>query len=113
MQQNIHLFGGDPGRVTVIGESAGAGAIMHHIAAYGGEQGEGKLPFQRAICQSASVHNPTADPGLEDAVTQQFLDAANVSSIDEARGLSTDVLQAANKAVVFGSPFGLYTFRSS
>lgn len=84
---------------------------MHHIAAYGGEQGPGKLPFQRAICQSASVHNPTSSKELEDDVTRQFLTAANVTSINDARGLTTEALMAANKAVVFVAPYGLYTFR--
>lgn len=84
---------------------------MHHIAAYGGEQGHGKLPFQRAICQSASVHNPTSSKELEDATTRRFLTAANVTSVEEARGLTTEALMAANKAVVYAAPYGLYIFR--
>ncbi len=31
VQKYICLFGGDPRRITVMGESAGAGSIMHHI----------------------------------------------------------------------------------
>ena len=31
VQQYIHLFGGDKDRVTVFGESAGGGSIMHQI----------------------------------------------------------------------------------
>jgi carboxylesterase type B len=48
----ISKFGGDGNQITVMGESAGGGIIMHHITANGGE---GKpLPFQQvrttALC---------------------------------------------------------------
>ena len=32
-KDNIHLLGGDPTQVTAMGESAGAGSIMHHLVA--------------------------------------------------------------------------------
>lgn len=111
VQKYVHLFGGHPNRVTVMGESAGAGSIMHHIAAYGGSERGRRLPFQQAICQSASVRNPTRSKKLEDDVLGQFLAACNVSTVREARQLSSDVLMAANKEVVKYSPYGLYTFR--
>lgn len=50
VQKYIHLFGGDKDRVTVFGESAGGGSVMHQITAYGGEKGP--VPFQAAIPQS-------------------------------------------------------------
>ena len=37
-QQYIHKFGGNASDVTVLGESAGGGIIMHSITAYGGDR---------------------------------------------------------------------------
>lgn len=36
LSQQIHLFGGDPDRVTIWGESAGAGSVLQHLVAHGG-----------------------------------------------------------------------------
>jgi cholinesterase len=111
IQKYIHLFGGDPDRVTVIGESAGAGSIMHHITSYGGAKGPGQLPFKQAIMQSASIHNPTQSKLLEERVFQSFLEGAGASTLEEARGLPSETLQLANKKIIFSAPFGLYIFR--
>jgi carboxylesterase type B len=111
VQKYIHLFGGGFSRVTVKGESAGAGSIMHHITAYGGAQGPGKLPFQQAVLQSASVHNPVQSKLLEGELFQTFLAAAGVDTLDEARQLPSETVQLENKKVVYNAPFGLYNFR--
>ncbi|KAI6871338.1 hypothetical protein KC323_g1925 [Hortaea werneckii] len=36
VQKYIHLFGGDPDHVVIAGDSAGAGSVAFHMAAYGG-----------------------------------------------------------------------------
>ena len=47
--QNVSAFGGDPGNVTVMGESAGANAVLGLLASPGSEG-----LFHRAIVQSAT-----------------------------------------------------------
>ena len=96
-----------------MGESAGAGSIMHHITSYGRTKGPGQLPFQQAVLQSASIHNPVQSKLLEENVFQNFLAAANVSTLDEARLLPSETLQLANKKIIYSAAFGLYIFRKN
>ena len=51
VRDNIASFGGDPGRVTIFGESAGGGAVMSVMLM---PQAEGL--FHRAIAQSNWIH---------------------------------------------------------
>lgn len=107
VQKYIHLFGGDPSRVTVFGQSAGAGSIMHQITAYGGL--EHHSPFQQAILQSPGFQ-PFPGHWEQDQLLQLFLSHLNVSTIDEARQLPFKTLSAANIEIVAGSPYGTFTF---
>ncbi|KAI9815832.1 MAG: hypothetical protein M1832_005246 [Thelocarpon impressellum] len=107
IRQNIHLFGGDPERVTVFGESAGGGSIMHHITSYGGLKGP--LPFQRAVPQSAAF-NPLPDSLLPEKTANQFLQLLNVSNIHQARKMPSMALRTANSLIVGLSSYGSFTF---
>ncbi|KAH8797780.1 Alpha/Beta hydrolase protein [Flagelloscypha sp. PMI_526] len=78
---HIEKFGGDPLKVTIMGESAGGGSVMHHIAAYGGSHG---APFNLAILQSPSWFSGLT-PKIQDANTQTFLRYLNVTTLEEAR----------------------------
>lgn len=52
IQDNIIHFGGDPDKVTLFGESAGAGAVHNHILSP-----TSRGLFQKAICMSAVSNN--------------------------------------------------------
>ena len=107
VQKYIKLFGGDASKVTVIGESAGGGSIMHQLTAFGGLNGP--VPFQQAIIQSAGAIN-VPDSFDQQQTFANFLSLLKVNTIAEARQLPSNSLMTANRLQVDQSPYGLFAY---
>lgn len=112
VRRHIGAFGGDPGKVTIWGGSAGGGSVTYQLMAGGGE---GAPPFRAAIAEY-----PWWQPLLSEA-TQELqygyaLEAAGCGGIECLRGLSTGELTAVGQAdfnVSYETPgngYGLFWF---
>ncbi|RDW89581.1 carboxylic ester hydrolase-15 [Coleophoma cylindrospora] len=112
VQKNIHLFGGDKNRVTVIGESAGAGSIAHHITAPASYSTSSL--FKQAIAQSPAyqpiVHAQETKTWLETLKIASEISNKTISTLAELRALPFLTLYYTNLILVAQSPYGTFTF---
>lgn len=97
IRREIDAFGGDPGNVTIMGESAGAGAICHLLASPAAHG-----LFDGAIVASAAP-GATLDAATATTVADTFLATAGVDGVDELRTWELerliDVQGAADRAL--------------
>ena len=92
--EHAAAFGGDPRNITILGESAGAGSILHFLPRAARDS-----LVRRAIIQSAGVEH-TQQPAVADRVKAAVLDAAGVTSDKELFDLPWEaVLDAQEKAL--------------
>lgn len=109
VQKYISLFGGDADQVTVMGESAGASSILHHITSYGGNT---TLPFSRAIIQSPAFQaNLNLTSSYEDTLAKASnYTGTSITSAADLAALSADDLHAINFRTVLGATTGHFEY---
>ncbi|MCU1501906.1 MAG: Carboxylesterase type [Ilumatobacteraceae bacterium] len=103
VHEHIAVFGGEPARVTVFGESAGAGSIMHLLTV----PGIGAL-VRGAVAQSPGI-DFTQTPSLSAVVARAVLARAGVSDVDGLRALPAARLVEIQEAVAGELLFDLGT----
>ncbi|KAB2568651.1 Para-nitrobenzyl esterase, partial [Lasiodiplodia theobromae] len=115
VQKYIGLFGGDASRVTLAGESAGAGSVMNHIIAYGGAQGD--QLFSNAIAASPFLPQYFEYDSPEVVSTyQEFAKLAgcadNHSDVFEClQAASSEALMSANEEIATSALVGIFEFK--
>ena len=101
--EHVAAFGGDPARVTLAGESAGAGSVLHLL----GAPGAGGL-FTRAIAQSPPLHELVIDPELGVRWTEALVSELGLgddvgAALAELRALPASAIIAAQEELLAGA----------
>ena len=100
VKKNIAAFGGDPAKVTIDGQSAGAGSVHALIASP-----LTKGLFRAAMAESGSGLTLALRPTLAETEKsgQEFAAKVGAHSLKELRAISADTLNAAGKGMRFPS----------
>ncbi|KAL2852228.1 Alpha/Beta hydrolase protein [Aspergillus pseudodeflectus] len=98
VQEYIHLVRGDPNDVSLWGESAGAGSILHHLVQKGGRRDP---LFHRAVIQSPGFVYSFDRKGRIDNTVKLLADQVGCAdaSFDCLRNVSVGALETAQYAL--------------
>jgi len=109
VSNNIWQFGGDKNRVSLMGESAGASSILHHLTYEQGNPRADNPRYKNVIMQSPAFF-PQPDTEPLDKVYNDVLSRANVKDLEALGGVSNETLKKINYEIIFRSPYGQFTF---
>jgi para-nitrobenzyl esterase len=97
VRDNVAAFGGDPGNVTIFGESGGGWKICTLL----GMPSASGL-FHRAVVQSGPLLR-AVDPAAATAMAKEMMTKVGVASVEELVGVPVDELVAAQVEILGGA----------
>ncbi|KAG1740350.1 Alpha/Beta hydrolase protein [Suillus lakei] len=113
VQAYIRDFGGDPTKVTIWGQSAGAGSVIQHVVAHGGNT---QPPLFRAVITSSTFlpsqynYNDRIPKMLYNMVVNGTNCGSSSDTLSCVRAADVNTLQTLNYNINLDAFYGMLTF---